>query len=281
MINKDIKKVLFLGPKGSYSDLAKNKFQNFFADNCEFIAVNSINKIMHSIEEYNDNEIAAVVPIENSVEGIVRETQDNLLHLAQSGIRILAETTLLIEHSLLGFCTKPEVKSIVSHPQALAQCANYINTNWDNVVLTPALSTSLAVSGLNKNDKTKAAIGNIYSADLYNIPIIEEKINDEDNNTTRFILLSKLKPLKSINNKMSIVFSTENNVGALNRVLSILEKYNLNMLYIDSRPSKKNLGEYVFYVDFSGFIEDSNVNLALVELQPIVKMFEILSEGAV
>ena len=177
MIEKSINKVLFLGPIGSYSDLAKNKFSDFLKENCEFIPVNSINNIMNLLCEANDYNISAVVPIENSIEGIVRETQDNLLALSKKNIRILAETTLLIEHSLLGFCDKTEVKSIVSHPQALAQCSNFINKNWNDINLIPALSTSAAVNSLTKEEQTKVAIGNFYSANLYNIPVIEEKIN--------------------------------------------------------------------------------------------------------
>ena len=82
------------------------------------------------------------------------------------------------------------------------------------------------------------------------------------------------------NNKVSICFSTENKSGALNRVLSVFEKYNINLSYIDSRPSKKELGEYIFYADFTGHVLDNNVSLALVELQSSVKMLEVLSEGA-
>ena len=112
------------------------------------------------------------------------------------------------------------------------------------------------------------------------ITLLENQINDEKNNTTRFVLLSKDNPVKSNQNKVSITFSTENKAGALNKVLSVLEKYDLNMSYIDSRPSRRELGEYVFYVDFAGYIEDSNVAMALTEIQPDVKMFEILSKGA-
>ena len=89
------------------------------------------------------------------------------------------------------------------------------------------------------------------------------------------------KPEKNNNNKVCITFSTENKPGALNQVLSILEKHSLNMSYISSRPSRRELGEYIFYVDFYGHIEDANVHMALREMLPFVKTLEILSEGAV
>ena len=92
--------------------------------------------------------------------------------------------------------------------------------------------------------------------------------------------MTKFNPKNNFQNKTSIVFSTENIPGALNKVLTILEKYGLNMSYIDSRPSRKELGEYVFYIDFAGHIEDLAVKNALEEIQPFIKMFEILSNGA-
>lgn len=274
-------KILYLGPRGSYSETAKNKFaEKCFTNHLESYSLNSIQEIVRELININSESIFAVLPIENSIEGIVRETQDSLLALSNLGFGILAETNLLIEHSLIGFGDKSQIKTITSHPQALAQCRDYIYENWeDKIELIPVLSTSAAVSMLKQNKPETAAIGNKYCAELYNIPVIETLINDENNNTTRFVLLSKIKPQKSDINKVSIVFSTENKPGALNFVLSILEKYGLNMSYIDSRPSRKELGEYVFYVDLAGHIEDNNISLALTEIQTAIKMFAILSNG--
>ena len=197
-------------------------------------------------------------------------------------LRSFAETTMPIEHSLIGYGNKEDIKTITSHPQALAQCREYIYKTWgDDVELKPVLSTSNAVSSLTQNDITIAAIGNNGCANLYNVPILDSKINDEDNNTTRFILLSRKKPEKNNNNKVCITFSTENKPGALNQVLNILENHSLNMSYISSRPSRRELGEYIFYVDFYGHIEDAKVHMALQEMLPLVKTLEILSEGAV
>jgi len=279
-----INKVFYLGPSGSYSELAKNNFQeSFFSEGSEFVPCDSIFKIVRALNIEDSDSIAAVFPIENSIEGIVRETQDNLLDLSEKGFRILAETKLPIEHSLIGFSEKKaQVRKISSHPQALAQCREYIYKNWgDEIVLEPVLSTSSSVQNLSATDATRAAIASEYCASLYGAPVIDRKINDVENNTTRFVLLSKLKPQKSSENKISIVFSTENKAGALNSVLNVFEKYGLNLSYIDSRPSRKELGEYVFYIDFSGYIDDGNVTQALIEMQPLVKVFAVLSEGAI
>ena len=106
--------------------------------------------------------------------------------------------------------------------------------------------------------------------------MIETQINDEANNKTRFILLGKFLSPQTGADKTSITFSTENKAGALNKILTILEENDINMSYIDSRPSKKGLGEYVFYIDFEGHILDEKVQKAFDEIKPLVKMFYVI-----
>lgn len=281
--NTEINKILFLGPKGSYSDIAKNLFKDFYPEDCEFIEKNSIAQIINCILLDKSDFIGAILPIENSVEGIVRETQDKLNLLSELGYYIHAEARLPICHSLIGFTKNIEtIRIVASHPQALAQCREYLNKTFgDSIRLEPTLSTSKSVESLNQNTPEKVAIGNEYCANIHKIPIIESNINDEKNNTTRFIFICKKAPKNLKNNKISIVFATENKSGALNKALSVLETYGLNLSYIDSRPSRKELGEYIFYADFAGHIEEHNITLALVDLQKQVKTINILSKGAI
>ena len=111
---------------------------------------------------------------------------------------------------------------------------------------------------------------------MYGVPVIKEKINDEENNKTRFILLGKFIAPQTGKDKTSITFSTENKAGALSKILTILDTYGINMSYIDSRPSKKELGEYVFYIDFEGHIYDEKVKQAFSEIKQFVKMFYVI-----
>lgn len=273
-----IRKLLFLGPRGSYSDFAKNSFIEAFSLNCVSTNLKSISSIIRALKDENSEDITAVIPIENSIEGIVRETLDNLSSLKKEGFKIIAETTMGVEHALVGFAkNKSEIKVIRSHPQALAQCKKFLQDNFpDSLIEEATLSTSAAVRSLSPEDSSVAAIGSVDCAKMYNIPVIEEDINDEVNNCTRFILLSKFLAPQTGNDKTSITFSTENKAGALNKILTILEKNDINMSYIDSRPSKKELGEYVFYVDFEGHIDDARVKQAFEEMKPFVKMFYVI-----
>lgn len=279
---KDIEKLYYLGPKGSYSELACNKIKNYFNIQCELIETTSISQIVRYLETSTSQKSGAVLPIENSIEGVVRETQDKLAELVNKGYGIYSETTLDIEHSLITFAkSKDEIKTISSHPQALAQCKEYLYKNWgENINLNSVLSTSNAVHNLTNLDNTNGAIGSKYCAELYKIPVLETSINDEINNKTRFVLLSLETPYKNNINKVSIMFSTENKPGALNKILSTFEQYNINLSYIDSRPSRKQLGEYVFYVDFEGHLNDTNIKNAIENIKPNIKQLKILSKGA-
>ena len=273
-----IRKLLLLGPKGSYSDFAKNKFIEAFGLKCVSTNLKSISGVIKALKDENSEDIVAVIPIENSIEGIVRETLDNLSSLKKEGYKIIAETTMNVEHALIGFADKKsEIKVVRSHPQALAQCKKYLQDNFsDSLIEEATLSTSAGIRSLTPEDKSIAAIGSVECAKMYDIPVIETNINDEANNKTRFILLGKFISPQTGNDKTSITFSTENKAGALSKILTILDEYGLNMSYIDSRPSKKELGEYVFYIDFEGHINDTNVQGAFEEIKKFVKMFYII-----
>ena len=272
-----IRKLLFLGPNGSYSDFAKNKFTDAYNLNCISTNLKSISAVIKALKDENSDDIVAVIPIENSIEGIVRETLDNLSSLKKEGIKIIAETTMDIEHALVGYGKLRDIKIIRSHPQALAQCKHFIHSNYsDSLIEEATLSTSAAVKSLKETDKTIAAIGSPECAAMYDIPVIKERINDEDTNQTRFILLGKFLAPQTGKDKTSITFSTENKAGALSRILAILDSYDINMSYIDSRPSKKELGEYIFYIDFEGHILDEKIQMAFADLKPLVKMFYVI-----
>lgn len=273
-----IRKLLFLGPRGSYSDFAKNIFIDAFKLHCVSTNLKSISSIIKALKDEDSEDIVAVIPIENSIEGIVRETLDNLSSLKKEGYKIIAETTMGVEHALVGFAkNKSEIKVVRSHPQALAQCKKYLQDNFaDSLIEEATLSTSAAIRSLVLEEPEIAAIGSLDCAQMYDIPIIDKNINDETNNQTRFILLGKFMSPQTGYDKTSITFSTENTAGALNKILSILEKYNINMSYIDSRPSKKELGEYVFYIDFEGHILDKKIKDAINEILPLVKIFYVI-----
>lgn len=256
-INKDINELLFLGPQGSYCEEAKNQFKTLISS--KSLVEQPFGTVKEIIEYVQNNEnAAAVVPIENSIEGIVRETMDNLLHINDPQLQITAETVIPVNHCLVSKAGSiKKINKIISHPQALAQCRNFILKYFgSDVEQIEKASTSKAAQELADLDDTYAAIANKRTAELFKLNILSKNINDESDNKTRFILLSRCTTTPTDSDKTSIAFATKNQSGALVKVLNVFDSLNINLLYIDSRPSKKNLGEYVFFVDFEGHIQD-------------------------
>lgn len=272
------KNIYFLGPKTSYTDFAKEQFiTSFEIKGYEEKPIRTITAIFSELNSNSDS--LAVLPIENSIEGTVKETIDNLIKIQSDKVKILGETVVSIEHCLITFAKDfSQIKKIKSHPQAISQCYDYIYSKFnDNIVLESESSTANAVKSLTVDQPQVAAIGNKYSAQYYNVPILDTNINDEKFNQTRFILLGKaLQNRITDSDKTSIMFATENESGALCDVLTILKENEINMTYISSRPSRKSLGEYTFYIDFDGNIFDTKISKALSKILRHVKSFKHL-----
>lgn len=279
-MNKPKNKLFYLGPQTSYTDIAKELFKQEFNLN-DYVDTErkTITAVANELNnpELDDNSFA-VLPIENSIEGIVKESIDNISKLNNPEIKIQAECVIPINHCLVGFARqKSDIKTVISHPQAISQCYDYIYKSFGNdIEYRSESSTANSIKNLMPDDKTIAAIGSKYSAEFYNKPVIEENINDEKFNQTRFFLLGKKSFKTDRAYKTGIYFSTENKSGALCKILQILEKHQINMTHISSRPSKKILGEYTFYIDFDGKLNDLKISKAIFEILQNVKSFKHL-----
>jgi len=271
------KKILFFGPKGSYTDMAKDKFiEKFGFENCEEISKHTIISLLKELDAIPDKNLLGVIPVENSIEGFVRETLDCLTRLEDDSIKILGEVVIPISHCLITKANSiDEIHTISSYPQGIAQCREFISNNLrEDVRICTATSTAQAVRDLENFDIGHAAIASEKAALLYNYPILQREINDVKDNQTRFVLIGREDTPRTGHDKTSITFTTENKPGALNKILNILQNYNINMSYISSRPSKKFLGEYAFYIDFDGHVKDLKIAKALFEILQNTKSFK-------
>ena len=237
------------------------------------------NCIKNAIDALKQDETGiCVLPIENSVEGIVRETIDNLLKLDDNSIQIQGEILLNINHMLLSSGKNiAEIKEIISHPQALAQCSNNLYKLFPRAQLKETSSTSYAALKVSREkNPSVAAIANEACAKLFNLNILIRNLNDEKGNKTRFYILGR-SGFKSIQSgKTAIVLSTKNVPGALCNVLKVFSDYEINLSYIDSRPSKKQLGEYLFFMELDKIITDTSVQHALEYLKSYVDFLKVL-----
>ena len=263
--------LLFLGPKGTYSEMGALKASELLSGNYTLKVVSTIPKIVDMVNK-NDF-LVGVLPFENSIEGIVRPAIDNIY---LSDVKIVAEIDIKIEHCFISkFNDKTKIKHIVSHPQALAQCQNYIVQNFDeNIDLIPENSTAKAASVLLEKDETYAAIASCAAANEFNLNIMDRNIGDIKENKTRFVLISKKDMNLGKKNRTSIAFNTKNESGALLKVLQILYKYNLNLSFLESRPSKKVFGEYNFFADIDCGISD--MLFAIDEIKKECNYFKLL-----
>lgn len=233
------KKIAYLGDKNSHTFSAAQEMVSLNQN--EFI---SFSRVRECIEECaNGNVDMAIVPIENSVEGSVNETGDAL---AEMDVFIVSERACAIRHSLIGFADTnfKKVKTIYSHPQALSQCREYLDKNFPKAERVALNSTSDALTHIKSNKCLAIA----RACNGFDLEILEGNIEDYGNNTTRFVTLSK-KP-DYAGDKCSVIISVGNKSGQLLKALQVFADNNLNMTKIESRPSKRKLGEYIFYIDF-------------------------------
>ena len=272
-MNNYIKKILYLGPNGSNTQFACGMFSQKMGLDVEYVPVSTITKTIEILDEA-DNSTAAILPVENSIEGIVRETIDNLVK-TKSDIFIQAEISLPICHCLMSKGKKEEIKKIVSITQAIAQCKKYIAANFNkDVEILLYTSTSAAAQFVSGQDNSYAAIASELCAHLYGLNILEKGINDIKDNQTRFIFLSKKNFKDLTKQRTSIAFAVENKPGALLSVLKVFKKYNLNCIYLESRPSKKVFGEYIFYADIDKGIDE--IKEALDEIKSFCTFNRVL-----
>ena len=272
----ELENIYYLGPDGSNTYNAVIKFLdkiNVKINNR--IPKKSIKDVLASIEK--DHSSICVLPMENSIEGIVRETIDNFLRFEDSSIQVYGEITLPINHMLLSKNkNKSEIQKIYSHPQALSQCSNYIYKNFPNAELKEVSSTSYAAEKVSGEIENAAAIANESCAELFNLNILDSNINDEEGNKTRFYILARQEFCSINEGKTAIMVSTKNYSGALCDVLKVLSNHNINITCIDSRPSRKKLGEYVFFMELDGIQTDYKLQIALEELMVFVDFIKIL-----
>lgn len=260
MLNLEtVKTIAYLGPQASFTEMAKDHFCKKFNISAYPTPLQTIRQVVEYVDETPD--ALGVLAVENSIEGTVRESLDNLMVTKNPNIKILAEYFMPISHCLLARTTEfSSITGVISHPQALAQCQDFIHNELPfNVNIIEAPSTAEAARSLQNYNLTYGAIGSKKTAETYNLNVLKEGINDDKTNQTRFILIGDFETEETGNDKTSMAFSTENKPGALLNVLEVFMENHINLSYIASRPSKHKFGEYIFIVNFDGHIHDPKI----------------------
>ncbi len=265
---KEKTRVALLGPRGTFSEEAA---LGFFAEP-DFTLTGDIQEIFESVSKGDSD--YGVVPVENSLEGSVGMTLEMLL---KGNAKIYGEVVLGIRHFLMAppEVELSEVKEVLSHPHALAQCRDFlkrIGVETRNFTSTAEAAREVA----ELKQKGTAAIASRIAAEMYGLRILEEDTQDEDSNQTRFLVISKRDYTKTGRDKTSIITGLADKPGALYEALAAFAERRINLTRIESRPSRKALGDYIFYIDLEGHREDATVKDVLVELGKKTSFLKIL-----
>ncbi len=261
-------KVAFLGPQATFTHAAALQQ---FGLSAQLVPQKSIPAVFDEV--LRERADYGVVPVENSNEGVVSHTLDMFM---ESDLKIIAEVLLEISHDLLSHSGRMEdVRKVVSHPQALGQCRKWLEEHLPDVPLVDVASTALAAQ-MAAEDGTAAAVASSMAATLYDLQVVQHKIEDNPHNFTRFLVIGRKMPERSGRDKTSIMFSVKDEPGILYRMLEPFSKRSLNLSKIESRPLKKKAWEYIFFLDMEGHVADENVRLALEEMKDYCQFLKVL-----
>lgn len=256
-------KIAFLGPEGTYTHAAALKHFGHFVS-VEPMA--AIDEVFREVESGQVN--YGVVPVENSTEGMVNHTLDSFVN---SPLKISGEVKLRIHHHLLSdeHMALSEIHRVYSHQQSLAQCRKWLDAHCPSVDRV-AVSSNAEAARLALKEPGAVAIAGDMAAECYGLIKLAENIEDQPDNTTRFLIIgTKIVP-PSGQDKTSILVSAKNKPGALYHLLEPFHRHNISLTRLESRPSTSGTWAYVFYIDFEGHIEDENIKQVISEISPDV-----------
>ncbi len=260
--------IAYLGPEGTYSQAAALKH---FGHSVELKSLAAIDEIFREVEAGSAD--YGVVPVENSTEGAINHTLDMFI---RSPLKICGDVELRIHHQLLTVANSlDDIKYVRAHQQSLAQCREWLDANLPGVERV-AVSSNAEAARLARADSAVAAIASDAAAEMYALNTLAKNIEDDPNNTTRFLVIGDQKVGPSGRDKTSLMVSAHNKAGALYSLLEPISRHGVSMTRIESRPSRVSKWDYVFFVDVEGHAEDENVAAALKELALAAAQLKVL-----
>lgn len=262
-------RVAYLGPEGTYSHSA---VQAHFGDTVEGLPLPTIEDVFLAVQD--GRATTGVVPVENSSEGAVNITLDRLMTRSPP---LCGEIELRVQHTLMGRMQKlAAVKRVCAHPQALAQCRAWLESNLPRAARLPVSSNAEGARRAAGETGT-AAIAGAVAAEVYRLRLLARNIEDHSHNTTRFLVLGRRRPAPTGRDKTSLLVSgRKDEAGSLFRLLEPLAAHRINLTRIESRPSRRRKWEYVFFIDVEGHMKDALLARALAALRARSSLYRVL-----
>jgi prephenate dehydratase len=273
---ENITNIVFLEPECSFSDIAKDRFCEKYNLQCFSTPMKTIKQIVEYVS--NNPDTLGVLPVENTLDGTIRESLDCIIESPNPNIRIISEQTLPIEYCLLSKNTEfYNISGLIGTPRLISKCQNFINSEMPyniNTIESPTMIES-ALELSNRN-LTYASIGNKKIAETYRLNILKENIHDDKFNQTKYILIGDIETTPTENDRTTLAFRTNHTPGALLEILKIFLENGINLSYIASRPSKFEPNEYIFFVSFEGHLHGSNLLTTINKIRPKTSFFRYL-----
>lgn len=261
-------RVAYLGPPGTFSEMA---LLAHFGHGVEALPCPSIDEVFRITEAGNAD--FGVVPVENSTEGAVNRSLDLML---QTPLSILGETAVDVRHTLMNRSgERTGIKKICAHPQALAQCAGWLDRNLPGIERVP-VSSNAEGARLASLDASVAGIAAESAAALYGLAIIEAGIQDDPSNRTRFVIVGRYRCGPSGADQTSLILSVPDRAGAVHAMIEPLARHGVSMKRFESRPARQGGWEYYFYIDLLGHQDDGPLAAALAEIRSQAAFFKVL-----
>ncbi|MGD2117310.1 MAG: prephenate dehydratase [Chromatiales bacterium] len=260
--------IAYLGPQGTFTQAAASKH---FGHAVRMQPMTAISDVFDEVEAGTCD--YGVVPVENSTEGVISHTLDMFI---KSGLSICGEVSLRINQNLMSNAKSlADVKVLYSHEQSLAQCRGWLDRHLSHAERV-AVNSNAEAARMAAADNNAAAIAGENAAGLYQLNILERNIEDEPGNTTRFLVIGKQQVPASGEDKTSLMLATKNEAGGLHALLSPFAEHDISMTRIESRPSRRGIWDYVFFIDVLGHQDDAKVKLAFDQLKKKASLFKVL-----
>lgn len=274
---ENIKNIAYLGPECSFSEMAKDKFCEKHKWQGFSIPLNTIGEIVDYVAQ-NSIDTIGILPVENTLDGTIRESLDRIILSKNPNIRIISELTLPIEYCLLSKTTEfYSIMGLIATPRLIGKCQNFIKNELPmNLDIVEAPSMLESAQDLRNHNLTYASIGNKKIAENCMLNVLKENVHDDKNNMTRYVLIGDVETKPSGHDRTTIAFRTTNEPGALLEILKVFLEHRINLTYISSRPSKVEIQEYIFIVVFEGHIKNPNMLEMIEDIKPKTSFFRCL-----
>jgi chorismate mutase/prephenate dehydratase len=259
--------IAYLGPEATFTHQAAIKR---FGSSLRYAAQKTIGDVFTEVSKNRAD--YGVVPVENSTEGVVTHTLDMFV---DSELKIVSQIVLKVQQCLMSNTPRAQIKKLYVHPQSLAQCRGWIQNHLPRVELIETSSNARSAE-LAAKEKGAAALGGLLAAEKYKLEVLEQDIQDNAANATRFLVLGRQCSPPTGDDRTSLMVSMSDKVGALHHALAAFRKYKINLTKIESRPSKRKAWQYLFFIDCDGHMQDAKVAKAIANLEKECSLVKVL-----